>query len=79
MTGELTKSEILRSLITAAAERWGKEEAERMKPSLESMAEAICDVGGFRLMPEEEPANMATILHQTRQRAEEKPEERKVC
>jgi len=76
MTRELTKPEILRDLMTNAAERWGKEEAERMKPSLDSIAEAICSVGSFRLMHEEEPANMATIFHQTRQRAEEKPEER---
>jgi hypothetical protein len=76
MTGEFTKSEILRSLMTAAAERWGAEEVERMKPSLEVMAEAIWNVGSFRLMPEEEPATMATMFHQTRQRAEEKPEER---
>ncbi|MCW4020006.1 MAG: hypothetical protein NWF14_02075 [Candidatus Bathyarchaeota archaeon] len=42
-------------LLDVARERWGEEEARLQKPALERVAEAICEVEGFELNPDEEP------------------------
>jgi hypothetical protein len=42
-------------LLDVARERWGEEEARLLKPALERVAEAIYEVEGFELNPDEEP------------------------
>jgi hypothetical protein len=42
-------------LLDVARERWDEEEARLLKPALERVAEAIYEVEGFELNPDEEP------------------------
>ncbi len=41
--------------MDAARERWGEEEARLLRPALERVAEAIREIEGFELDPDEEP------------------------
>ncbi len=47
--------ERVEKLLDAARERWGEEEARMLMPALERVAEAIREVEGFELDPDEEP------------------------
>lgn len=62
MAREPNKDEILGRLMEAAAERWGREEVERLRPALERAAEAVRGVEEFHLAPEEEPVYPTTIF-----------------
>ena len=55
MDEEERREQVLRSLKHAAAERWGKTEAENIKAELATTAEAIARVEQFELPQEEEP------------------------
>ena len=53
------KAAFVESLLNMASERWGREEVERLRPSLEMVAEAIWTLEGFRLETFEEPEGPA--------------------
>lgn len=55
MSSRSTEQVLLKEIFDAARERWGEEEARLLEPALEGMAEAICEVEGFELDPDEEP------------------------
>jgi len=44
------------TMLRAAAERWGEEEAERMKPVIERISKAVHKVQAFELEPGDEPS-----------------------
>ena len=56
MTSRPTKEEISIRLLEETAERWGEETAEELKPDIERVGEAIWQVEGFKLLPEDEPS-----------------------
>jgi len=47
---------ILEEMLRAAGERYGEEEAERLRPFLEKLSEAVWKVQGFELEPGDEPS-----------------------
>ena len=47
---------ILEWMIKTAEERYGQEEAERLKPFLEKLSEAVWKVQGFELEPGDDPS-----------------------
>lgn len=55
MSSRSTKRGRIEELLDAARERWGEEEARLLKPALERVAEAIYEVEGLELDPDEEP------------------------
>jgi len=44
------------TMLRAAAERWGEDEAERMKPVIERISKAVRKVQEFELEPGDEPS-----------------------
>ena len=46
------------TMLRTAAERWGEEEAERMRPVIERISEAVRKVQAFELEPGDEPAQI---------------------
>jgi len=54
--GETSKKELVERLMDEAVERWGEDEAESIRSALETIAEAIWDLGRLRLELEDEPA-----------------------
>lgn len=63
MTENREKNELLNRILATASETWGAEEAETLRPTLESAVEAFWIVEAFPLAPMEEPAHPASILH----------------
>ena len=55
MSSRSMNRERVEKLLDIARERWGEEEARLLKPALERVAEAIYEVEGFELNPDEEP------------------------
>ena len=53
------KAAFIEGLLKMASERWGREEVERLRPSLEMVAETIWTLEGFPLEPFEEPEGPA--------------------
>ncbi len=47
---------ILDLMLRTAEERYGQEEAERLKPFLEKLSEAVWKVQGFELEPGDDPS-----------------------
>ena len=47
---------ILDLMLRTAEERYGPEEAERLKPFLEKLSKAVWKVQGFELEPEDDPS-----------------------
>ncbi len=47
---------ILDLMLRTAEERYGPEEAERLKPFLEKLSEAVWKVQGFELEPGDDPS-----------------------
>ena len=47
---------ILEQMLRTAEERYGPDEAERLKPFLEKLSEAVCKVQGFELEPGDDPS-----------------------
>ena len=48
---------IMERMLRTAEERYGQEEAERLKPFLERLSEAIWKVQAFELEPGDEPSS----------------------
>jgi len=44
------------TMLRAAAERWGEDEAEKMKPVIERISKAVRKVQEFELEPGDEPS-----------------------
>jgi hypothetical protein len=44
-------------MLRTAEDRYGQEEAERLKPFLEKLSEAIWKVQGFELEPGDDPSS----------------------
>jgi len=61
---EERKERTLRLLEHAAAERYGKAEATKIRPELEITAEAIATVEEFKLQQEEEPPTTTVLTQQ---------------
>lgn len=55
MSSRSAEQRLVVKILDAARERWGEEEARLLKPALEMVAEALCEVEGFELDPGEEP------------------------
>ncbi len=49
------EKDMVESLLIAASQRWGEEEARVLRPALERVAKAIKDIEGFELNPGDEP------------------------
>ncbi|MEE8354764.1 MAG: hypothetical protein V3S09_02970 [Candidatus Bathyarchaeia archaeon] len=47
---------ILEQMLRTAEERYGPEEAERLKPFIEKLSEAVSKVQGFELEPGDDPS-----------------------
>ncbi len=47
---------ILEQMLRAAEERYGSDEAERLKPFLEKLSEAVWKIQGFELEPGDDPS-----------------------
>jgi len=52
----LEDQSILDLMLRTAEERYGQEEAERLKPFLEKLSEAVWKVQGFELEPGDDPS-----------------------
>ena len=55
MSARKSKEEHIEDFISRAKERWGRKEAQQLGPALRRVAEAIWEVEGFSLDPEDEP------------------------
>lgn len=53
---DLDNQSILEQMLRTAEERYGPEEAERLKPFLEKLSEAVLKVQGFELEPGDDPS-----------------------
>jgi hypothetical protein len=53
----MEKQTILEEMLRTAGERYGPEEAERLKPFIERLSESIWKVQGFELEPGDEPSS----------------------
>ncbi len=72
MTENREKTDLLNRIFTTAAETWGAEEAETLRPTLEQAIEALLIVEAFPLTSPEEPAHLALILPPVQTRREPK-------
>jgi len=52
----MEKQSILERMLGTAEEMYGPEEAERLKPFLEKLSEAVWKVQGFELEPGDDPS-----------------------
>ena len=52
----LEDQSILEWMLRTAEERYGQEEAERLKPFLKKLSEAVWKVQGFELEPGDDPS-----------------------
>ena len=52
----MEKQAILEEMLRRAGESYGQEEAERLRPFLERLSEAVWKVQGFELEPGDEPS-----------------------
>ena len=57
MSARKSKEEHIKDFISSARERWGEKEAQQLGPALKRVAEAVWEVEGFGLEPEDEPNN----------------------
>jgi len=55
MSARKSKEEHIKDFISRAKERWGEKEAQQLGPALKRVAEAVWEVEGFSLEPEDEP------------------------
>lgn len=53
----MEKQAILEEMLRRAGERYGEEEAERLRPFLERLSESVWKVQGFELEPGDEPSS----------------------
>lgn len=53
---DLDNQSILEQMLRTAEERYGSEEAERLKPFIEKLSEAVLKVQGFELEPGDDPS-----------------------
>ena len=53
----MEKQTILEEMLRTAGERYDQEEAERLRPFLERLSEAVWKVHGFELEPGDEPSS----------------------
>jgi hypothetical protein len=51
-----SKEEIFVRLFEEATRRWGEEAAQELRPDIERAVEAIWQVEGYKLEPEDEPS-----------------------
>jgi hypothetical protein len=54
MSARKSKEEHIKDFISRARERWGEKEAKQLEPALRRVAEAVWEVEGFSLEPEDE-------------------------